>query len=142
MTQTTLETGTVLEMRAVNVKKLAFLLSHLVIYALIVGGIMRFYQDDPAMMELGDRQEFNLKYLSALSQDKIHTATNVIDYLGPPDITEAKQVANTDYQVMFYLTDKHRDHNITTKAECTALLFVDGLLIAWGEHAYQQYQAF
>lgn len=111
-------------------------------YALFAFSVLNFYKDDPTHMEFADRQEFNLKYLATLDAETPTKRTTVIDHLGPPDITEAKQVKNTVYQIMFYRTEQKKEDNFTTKDECTPLLFLDGLLIAWGSEAYSQYKSY
>lgn len=111
-------------------------------YVLFAGSILHFYKDDPTHMDLTDRQEFNLRYLATLDPDNQTKRTDVIYYLGSPDITEAKEVDNSVYQVMFYRTRESRVDGFTTKDECTAMLFVNGLLIAWGSDAYTQYKAY
>ncbi len=111
------------------------------LYVGIAFSVMRFYKDDPSYMDIADRQKFNLKYLATLDADQKVERTTVIDHLGAPDITEAKRLNGAVYQVMFYRTRKIREDNITTKDECTPLLFQNGLLIAWGNDAYKQYQS-
>ncbi len=111
-------------------------------YIVFAGSVMLFYQDDPARMDLIARQEFNLKYFDTLSLDKQTARHSMIDYLGPPDITEAKRVKGVIYQVLFYRTRNIKSDGITSKDECTPLLFLNGLLIAWGNDAYTQYQSY
>lgn len=118
------------------------MLGSVFVYLLVSAGVMRFYKDDPTHMDLADRQKFNLNYLSTLDATKKVRHSSVLKTLGSPDITEAKQVGDAVYQVMFYRTRKIRDDNITTKDECTALLFLNGLLIAWGSDAYNQYKSY
>lgn len=126
----------------VNRQVITYLCVGVVGYIVFAGSVMLFYQDDPARMDLTDRQEFNLKYLASLSLTTPTRKNTVIDYLGSPDVTEAKEVNNAIYQVLFYRTRKIKGDGITTKDECTPLLFADGLLIAWGDHAYTQYQSY
>ena len=111
-------------------------------YILFAGSIIQFYKDDPAHMDLADRQEYNLRYVATLKVENKTQRADVIYYLGSPDITEAKEVEDAIYQVMFYRTRKIRGDGITTKDECTPMLFVNGLLIAWGKDAYSQYNAY
>jgi hypothetical protein len=40
---------------------------------------------------------------------------------------------------MFYRTQHRQADGITTEDECTALLFENNELIAWGDSAYQSY---
>lgn len=123
-------------------KFIVIMLASILAYVSIAFSVMQFYKDDPTYMDMADRQKFNLNYLATLDATKQTKRSTVIDNLGAPDITEAKQIGNEVYQVMFYRTRKIRDDNITTKDECTPLLFLNGLLIAWGSEAYNQYQSY
>ncbi|MFT5163084.1 MAG: hypothetical protein ACI9FJ_001666 [Alteromonadaceae bacterium] len=126
----------------VNKKIVIYMLASVLGYILFAGSIMLFYKDNPERMDLTERQEFNLKYLETLSLHDNTPQNAVIDYLGSPDITEAKAVKDKVYQVMFYRTRKITGDGITTKDECTPILFIDGVLIAWGDNAYNQYQSY
>jgi hypothetical protein len=123
-------------------KFVVIMLLGILAYVLLAFSVMRFYKDDPSYMDMADRQKYNLNYLAKLDATRKTKRTTVIKHLGAPDITEAKQVGEQVYQVMFYRTRQIRDDNITTKDECTALLFINGLLIAWGSEAYNQYQSY
>jgi hypothetical protein len=39
--------------------------------------------------------------------------------------------------VLFYRTHRRDGDGVTTKDECTPLVFKNGLLIGWGDAAYQ-----
>jgi hypothetical protein len=126
----------------VTKKFITYMVASIVSYILFAGSIIQFYKDDPAHMDLTDRQEFNLRYVATLKVENKTQRGDVIYYLGSPDITEAKEVEDAIYQVMFYRTRKIRGDGITTKDECTPMLFINGLLIAWGKDAYSQYNAY
>jgi hypothetical protein len=112
------------------------------IYAVFAAAVITFYEDDPDQMNWQDRQAYNKKYINELGLDeKIHKS-DVINTLGSPDITEAKTIGNITYQVMFYRTKHERADGMTTKDECTPLLFKEGTLIAWGDNAYNQYETY
>lgn len=110
-----------------------------VIYGILAGLVLTFYQDDPEQMSWEDRQTYNLLYINKLNLADEHTITKIIQQLGSPDITEAKKVQGSNLQVMFYRTMHAKSDGITTKDECTPLLFKDGKLIAWGMTAFEQY---
>lgn len=126
----------------VDNKVLKVVLGGFAIYALFASSIILFYEDDPDQMDWQDRQYYNKKYISELSLEKPIYKTDVINILGSPDITEAKTVGNETYQVMFYRTHHKRGDGMTTKDECTAMLFKEGTLIAWGDSAYNQYESY
>ncbi|MBU1437784.1 MAG: DUF3192 domain-containing protein [Gammaproteobacteria bacterium] len=66
------------------------------------------------------------------------TLASVRNSLGSPDFTENFQKNNETIEVLFYRTHRTHGDGMTTKDECTALIFKQGLLVAWGDKAYQQ----
>lgn len=95
-------------------------------------------QDDQSQMTWDDRQAFNNKFIERLKigADKSY----VIEELGPPDLTEAKQIEQSSWQVMLYRTHHQKSDGFTTADECTVLLFADEQLVATGDSAYQQFK--
>jgi hypothetical protein len=55
--------------------------------------------------------------------------------LGTPDFTEFYNRQNKKVKVLFYRTHRVKADGITTKDECTPLVFVDSKLDSWGERA-------
>ncbi len=108
-------------------------------YAIFAASVLTFYEDDPDQMDWEDRQAYNKKFINELSIDTPISKSFVIQSLGSPDITEAKMAEDNNYQVMFYRTQHKQSDGITTKDECTAFLFKNGELVAWGDGAYQQF---
>lgn len=111
-----------------------------VLYVVFAGLVLMYYPDDPDAMDWQDREQFNKVQIAKLQLGTDRRA--VIAQLGSPDISEAKQVAQTRYQVMFYRTQHMESDGITTLNECTPLLFENDNLVAWGEGAYQQYLSY
>lgn len=109
------------------------------LYAVFAASVITFYEDDPDQMDWEDRQAFNKIYINKLSISDQVLKSQVIESLGSPDLTEAKQIDDGTVQVMFYRTQHQKSDGITTKDECTPLLFKNGQLVAWGEGAYEQY---
>lgn len=62
---------------------------------------------------------------------------SVRDDMGTPEFNEAFEQSGTSYQVLFYRTDHRRSDGMTTKDECTPLVFENGKLTGWGEKAYR-----
>ncbi|MDF2179643.1 DUF3192 domain-containing protein [Aliiglaciecola sp. CAU 1673] len=112
----------------------------LVVYLVFAGLVLVFYPDDPDSMDWKDREQFNKVQIAKLQLGTGRQA--VITQLGSPDISEAKQVEQSKYQVMFYRTQHMESDGITTMNECTPLLFENDSLVAWGEGAYQQYLSY
>lgn len=107
------------------------------LYAAFVMAVITFYPDTPHDMDWKDRQAYNKVQISKLElglQKK-----QILELLGSPDITEAKRNDNKEIQVMFYRTQHKKADGITTEDECTALLFENNVLIAWGDSAYQSF---
>jgi len=110
------------------------------IYAAAAALVLHYYQADPENMNWQERETFNLKQIGRL--DLGAPKGDVIRLLGSPDISEAKATAEGEVLVLFYRTHHVKSDGITTRDECTPLLFKDDLLIAWGADAYSEYQSF
>jgi outer membrane protein assembly factor BamE (lipoprotein component of BamABCDE complex) len=107
------------------------------LYAAVIMAVIMLYPDSSKDMDWKDREQYNKIQISKLElglQKK-----QVIELLGSPDITEAKRDDNKELQVMFYRTQHKQADGITTEDECTALLFENNELIAWGDSAYQSF---
>ena len=107
------------------------------IYVSLVVMLILFNPDDTSSMGWEDRQEYNKVQLTKIKIGDLRSG--IVELLGPPDISEAKLVGDTQLQVMFYRTTWNQSDGITTQDECTPLLFEDEKLIAWGEGTYQSY---
>jgi len=110
-------------------------------YAIFATLVLFYYKDNPEARSWDDREGINLKYIAGLSLDEQLNKKTIIENLGTPDITESKQSENSTVTVFFYRTQHIKSDGITTEDECTALLFKNNKLVAWGKSAYQQYQA-
>jgi hypothetical protein len=125
----------------VNKKIIAIILVALAVYGIFVTLVVNFYDDSPANMQWEDREAYNQQFIAKLELEKFNF-NSAIEQLGSPDITEAKIVNESRYQVSFYRTQHVKSDGITTQDECTALLFTNGILTAIGKTAYQQFKAF
>lgn len=96
-------------------------------YGIFVLLVISFYDDSPDKMQWKDREAYNRQYIAKLQLEKF-TFEQAITELGSPDITEARKIANNNFQVMFYRTQHVKSDGITTQDECTFLLFVNGVL--------------
>jgi hypothetical protein len=122
-------------------KKVIFrILMAIALYGVFAALVVTFYDDSPANMHWEDRESFNRQYISRLSLDSTDL-NKIINELGSPDITEARKVADNNFQITFYRTQHVKSDGITTQDECTALLFKNNQLIAIGKSAHQEYQA-
>ena len=107
-------------------------------YLAIVGAVLMLYQADPADLQWQERETYNARQIGQL--DLGMSEDSVIRILGSPDINEAKASPKGDMQVLFYRTHHVTSDGITTKDECTPLVFRDNELIAWGNDSYRDYQ--
>jgi hypothetical protein len=108
------------------------------LYVIFAMAVITFYPDKPQDMDWKDREEYNKVQISKLELG--FQKKQIIELLGSPDITQAKRNNNNkELQVMFYRTQHRQADGITTEDECTALLFENNVLVAWGDSAYQSY---
>ncbi len=111
------------------------------IYLAAAAVILHYYKADPENMNWQERETFNLKQIGRL--DLGIQKGDVIRLLGSPDISEAKATSDgEELLVLFYRTHHVKSDGITTRDECTPLLFKNDQLIAWGADAYSDYQSF
>jgi hypothetical protein len=90
-------------------------------------------------MDWEDRQAYNQVQIAKLELGI--TRTQILELMGSPDISEAKVEGDELIQVMFYRTHHKTSDGITTRDECTPLLFENDTLVAWGDTAYARYQS-
>ncbi|GGD66995.1 DUF3192 domain-containing protein [Lacimicrobium alkaliphilum] len=107
------------------------------IYLIFAALVLVFYPDDPDSMDWRDREQYNKVQMGKLELGT--SRQQIIELMGAPDISEAKQIQDQQIQIMFYRTQHMESDGITTMNECTPLLFENDVLIAWGDGTYQQY---
>jgi len=123
-----------------NFKVIKYITLGIAAYAIFATSVIYYYKNNPEALPWDDREEFNRKYIAGLSLSDNINRTGIIERLGSPDLSEAKQSADDQFQVLFYRTQHKKSDGITSLDECTAMLFKNGELIAWGESAYEQYK--
>ena len=121
-------------------KMLKVIIIGFAVYVAAAALVLHFYQADPENMSWQERETFNLKQIGRL--DLGADKGDVIRLLGSPDISEAKATDSGEVLILFYRTHHVKSDGITTRDECTPLLFKDDKLIAWGADAYSEYQSF
>lgn len=83
-----------------------------------------------------DREFENRKKIARLENGMAYLAAQ--DYLGVPDFNESYDKDGEAIQVLFYRTNRVHSDSMTTKDECTPLIFKAGKLTSWGESAYKE----
>jgi hypothetical protein len=106
-------------------------------YLVFVAVMFSSYDPLPGEKDWDDRQAFNLQQLSHIKLGQ--SLDEIVTLMGEADFVEAKTVTGTALQIMYYRTHHIKGDGITTKDECTPLLFDNEKLIAWGPDTYQQY---
>ncbi|UTA47247.1 DUF3192 domain-containing protein [Simiduia sp. 21SJ11W-1] len=84
----------------------------------------------------GKREVKNRDIISSLVVDTQEAL--VREQLGKPDFSEGYSRADGQYRVLFYRTQRQQEDGITTKDECTPLVFKNGVLVGWGEPSYNE----
>ncbi|MGL5359361.1 MAG: DUF3192 domain-containing protein [Shewanella sp.] len=106
-------------------------------YVAFVAVVALVYEPTPDEMSWEDRQLFISQTINSLSLGQ--PRVEIIALLGTPDFSEAKTLSQSQLLVLFYRTHQQKSDGVTSKDECTPLLFKDDILIAWGADTYQQY---
>lgn len=60
------------------------------------------------------------------------STSQVLELMGTPDFDEQLTRNNTQYRVLYYRTQRVTADSMTTKDECTPLVFANGALLGWG----------
>lgn len=81
------------------------------------------------------REYNNRKHISNL-ENNTHFE-DVVRKMGVADFTEMYKKDDGTYRVLFYRTQRAMDDGVTTKEECTPLVFKNDRLIGWGDTAYE-----
>ena len=108
------------------------------IYAVLVISVVKDEPSAPEDMDWRDRQTYNLTQIGKLELG--NSRTQVIEQLGSPDISEARQLDDATFSVLYYRTQHRESDGETSKDECTWLFFKNDLLVAWGESQEQLQQ--
>jgi hypothetical protein len=58
-----------------------------------------------------------------------------LNKMGVADFNEALQKGDEQYQILWYRTQRRDGDGVTTKDECTPLVFKNSELVGWGETA-------
>lgn len=83
-----------------------------------------------------DREHKNRREIAKLETSL--SVSTVKRRMGTPDFNELHQREGDEYQVLYYRTNRREGDGMTTKDECTPLVFKNGELVGWGENAYQE----
>ena len=84
--------------------------------------------------DLNDREYENRKKIASLQVNR--SFADVQSLLGVADFNEVYQKGDENVQVLYYRTNRKHKDGMTTKDECTPLIFKNGMLVSWGEKAY------
>ncbi|QYJ77865.1 DUF3192 domain-containing protein [Shewanella acanthi] len=106
-------------------------------YIAFVAVIVLVYEPSPDEMNWEDRQLYNRQKLAELTLGQ--NITEVVKLMGNADFSEASSLNDEELHILFYRTHKQIADGVTSKDECTPLVFKNNKLIAWGEGTYQQF---
>ena len=90
-------------------------------YVAFVAVVVLVYEPTPDDMSWEDRQSYNSQKMNELALGQ--NIVSVKQLLGKADFSEAKAVKETKLQVLFYRTHHEKSDGVTTKEECTPLIF-------------------
>lgn len=80
-----------------------------------------------------EEQRENRKHIARLSLGE--SKEEVLNTMGKAAFNEALQKDGSDYQLLWYRTQHVDSDGVTTKDECTPLIFKSNELIGWGDTA-------
>lgn len=84
-----------------------------------------------------DWKDIEYKNRKHIARLELNTSiSDVKREMGIPDFNESHPKEDDQFQVLYYRTQRIAGDGVTTKDECTPLVFKNGQLIGWGESAY------
>lgn len=92
-----------------------------------------FNNDDDQWAERAEANNRSLR-----NMDVGRSIESIVNEMGDPDITEAFKRDSTTVRIYYYRTQRVRSDYRTTKDEATPLVFIDSLLVGWGEAAIEK----
>lgn len=92
--------------------------------------------DEDGIMSDHDREYENRKKISQLLVNTSYAM--VQNQFGVPDFTETYNKNGETIQVLYYRTQRVHKDGLTTKDECTPLVFKQLKLVSWGDNALGQ----
>lgn len=82
-----------------------------------------------------DTEQKNRRIIAKL--EPLLTTKVVTDMMGTPDFSEYYQDEGEKFLVLYYRTQRVEGDGVTTKDECTPLVFKNSQLVGWGDTAYR-----
>lgn len=90
--------------------------------------------DSHYSMDTEEREYNNRQHISNLTTGTSYET--VLTRMGVADFIELYEKEDGTYRVLFYRTQKTMADGITTKDECTPVVFKNSALVGWGDSAY------
>jgi hypothetical protein len=81
-----------------------------------------------------DKEHNNRKQIAKLNPNLSYNT--VLNRFGIADFNELYKVDEDTYQVLYYRTQKIDEDGVTSKQECTPLVFKNRSLVGWGDKAF------
>lgn len=81
-----------------------------------------------------DKERKNKKHIAKLTPNQNYA--DVLERMGTADFNEFYSKNNNSYHVLYYRTQRIDGDGVTTKNECTPLVFKNEVLVGWGDSAY------
>jgi len=82
-------------------------------------------------MSSSEREQSNRTSIAGLSLGS--DPASVLSLMGTPDFDENVTIDDVHYRILYYRTQRVHKDGLTTKDECTPLVFIGGELIGWGQ---------
>lgn len=114
-------------------KKLAFLSAGVLSLSLLTGCIVVVDGDKRVENQSTTEQREESNRTAIANLDLGSSPAVVLNKMGTPDFDERMNNGDVEYRVLYYRTQRVKGDGMTTKDECTPLVFANGALIGWGE---------
>ena len=82
-----------------------------------------------------DQEQKNRRIIAKLEPDL--SLNDISMRMGTPDFNEYYEKDGDKFQILYFRTQRIAGDGVTTKDECTPLIFKNGMLSGWGDTAYR-----
>jgi hypothetical protein len=112
---------------------LAIALSGVLLSGCVISIDDKYNDDNDSHSSWNHIEKENRQQISELTAGA--SITSVRKAMGTPDFDEMLIKDGKEHRLLFYRTQRTEGDGVTTKDECTPIIFVDGTLIGFGETA-------
>lgn len=123
-------------MKPINILVLALVVLSLSACSINIGGSSARDMRNETHSSWQEREQRNRDYIARMQQGR--SVNHILEALGTPDFDEWEVRGDEQYRVLYYRTQRVKADGMTTRDECTPIIFQDGKVVKWGHSSLRQ----